>query len=188
MYVCIYIYVYLLYLFWRREWQTTPVFLPGEFHGQRSLVGYSPLGPKESDITKWLTLPFSQLFYLCNLWESQFFSYFHFNYLPSYYTQHQILVDILRVLPVMYVRSYYSWTSLVVQWIGIHLPIQGTRVWSLVQEDSTCPGAAEPVHHNYWAHSLEPASYNYWSLCAWSLCSTSREATTVRSWCTATTQ
>ena len=27
---------------WRREWQPTPVFLPGEFHPQRSLVGYSP--------------------------------------------------------------------------------------------------------------------------------------------------
>ena len=29
---------------WRREWQPTPVFLPGEFHGQRSPVGYSPWG------------------------------------------------------------------------------------------------------------------------------------------------
>ena len=29
---------------WRREWLPTPVFLPGEFHGQRSLVGYSPWG------------------------------------------------------------------------------------------------------------------------------------------------
>ena len=27
---------------WRSKWQPTPVFLPGEFHGQRSLVGYSP--------------------------------------------------------------------------------------------------------------------------------------------------
>ena len=27
---------------WRRKWQPTPVFLSGEFHGQRSLVGYSP--------------------------------------------------------------------------------------------------------------------------------------------------
>ena len=27
---------------WRRKWQPTPVFLPGEFHGQRNLVGYSP--------------------------------------------------------------------------------------------------------------------------------------------------
>ena len=33
---------------WRRKWQPTPVFLPGESHGQRSLVGYSPRGCKES--------------------------------------------------------------------------------------------------------------------------------------------
>ena len=36
----------------RREWQPTPVFLPGEFHGQRSLVGYSPWGHKRSDRTE----------------------------------------------------------------------------------------------------------------------------------------
>ena len=34
------------------EWQPTPVFLPGESHGQRSLVGYSPKGHKESDTTE----------------------------------------------------------------------------------------------------------------------------------------
>ena len=32
-----------------RKWQPTPVILPGEFHGQRSLEGYSPQGCKESD-------------------------------------------------------------------------------------------------------------------------------------------
>ena len=32
-------------------WQPTPVFLPGEFHGQRSLVGYSPWGREELDMT-----------------------------------------------------------------------------------------------------------------------------------------
>ena len=32
---------------WRRKWQCTPAFLPGKFHGQRSLVGYSPWGHKE---------------------------------------------------------------------------------------------------------------------------------------------
>ena len=37
---------------WRREWQPTPVFLPEEFHGQMSLVGYSPWGWKESNVTK----------------------------------------------------------------------------------------------------------------------------------------
>ena len=37
---------------WRRKWQLTPVFLPGESHGQRSLAGYSPWGLKESDTTE----------------------------------------------------------------------------------------------------------------------------------------
>ena len=36
---------------WRKAWQPIPVFLPGESHGQRSLVGYSPQGHKESDTT-----------------------------------------------------------------------------------------------------------------------------------------
>ena len=37
---------------WRRAWQPTPVFLPGESHGQRGLAGYSPQGRKESDATE----------------------------------------------------------------------------------------------------------------------------------------
>ena len=41
---------------WRRELLPTPLFLPGEFHGQRSLAGYSPWDDKESDMTEWLTL------------------------------------------------------------------------------------------------------------------------------------
>ena len=40
---------------WRREWLPTSVFLPGKSHGQRSLVGYSPWGQRDSDTTKWLT-------------------------------------------------------------------------------------------------------------------------------------
>ena len=39
---------------WRRKWQPTPVFLPGKSHGQRSLVGYTPPGRKESDTTEQL--------------------------------------------------------------------------------------------------------------------------------------
>ena len=37
---------------WRKKWQPTPVFLPGQFHGQRSLVGCSPWGHRESDLTE----------------------------------------------------------------------------------------------------------------------------------------
>ena len=36
----------------RRKWQPIPIFLPGESHGQRNLVGYSPWGCKESDMTE----------------------------------------------------------------------------------------------------------------------------------------
>ena len=47
-------------------------------------------------------------------------------------------------------------TSLVAPWLRIRLPMQGTQVWSLVQEDTTCCRAAKPVRHNYWACALEP--------------------------------
>ena len=40
----------------RRKWQPTPVFLPGESHGQKSLVGYSPWGHKKSDTTEQLSM------------------------------------------------------------------------------------------------------------------------------------
>ena len=41
-----------------KEWQPTSVFLPRKFHGWRSLVGYSPLGGKKSDMTEWLHFHF----------------------------------------------------------------------------------------------------------------------------------
>ena len=45
-------------MLWNRKWQPVPVFLPGKFHGQRRLVGYSQWGHKESDMNehKHLTL------------------------------------------------------------------------------------------------------------------------------------
>ena len=41
---------------WRRKWQPAPVFLPGKSRGQRSLVGYSPWGHKELDMTEYALL------------------------------------------------------------------------------------------------------------------------------------
>ena len=49
---------------WRRKWQPTPVFLPGEFHAQRSLVGYCPWGCKDSDTTEHMNTLLASL----NLW------------------------------------------------------------------------------------------------------------------------
>ena len=61
---------------WRRKCQPTPVFLPGESHGWRSLVDYSPWGHKESDMTERLSLSlFSlQLSFVFTLWPSFFLS------------------------------------------------------------------------------------------------------------------
>ena len=45
-------------------------------------------------------------------------------------------------------KSCY-WTSLVAQWLRIHLPMQETGVRALVREDPICRGATKPVRHNY---------------------------------------
>ena len=50
-----------LLIFWRREWQPTPVLLPGKSHGRRSLLVYSPWGHKESASTE--SLHFTSLWY-----------------------------------------------------------------------------------------------------------------------------
>ena len=50
---------------WRRKWQPTPVFLPGEFNGQRSLAVYSPRGCKDWDTTEPLTLFFIGILLFC---------------------------------------------------------------------------------------------------------------------------
>ena len=53
--------------------------------------------------------------------------------------------------------------SLVVRWLRIRLPMQGTQVQALVRENPTCRGATKPMCRNYWACALEPASHNYWA-------------------------
>ena len=65
----------------KRKWQPTPVFFPGDFHGQRNLAGYSPWGHKESDGNEWLTshtqiefvtpllLFYILLFWLWGIWD-----------------------------------------------------------------------------------------------------------------------
>ena len=50
---------------WRRKRQPTPVLLPGKSHGQRSLVGYSPWGCKESDTTERLHFHFHYKITVC---------------------------------------------------------------------------------------------------------------------------
>ena len=65
----------------------------------------------------------------------------------------QILCPVLTGLFVFLLLSCKSssWASLVAQWLGIRLPMQGTRVRALVWEDPTCRGATRAMSHNYWA-------------------------------------
>ena len=72
----------------------------------------------------------------------------------------------------MYGLKKKNRTSLVVQWLRIHLPTQGTRVRSLVQEDSTCLWATRPMYHN---------DCNHWSLSAQEPTLWTRGATALRS-------
>ena len=51
---------------WRREWLPTLLFLPEKSHGQSSLVGYSPWGHKESDMTEQLSLLLHVLLQSCD--------------------------------------------------------------------------------------------------------------------------
>ena len=62
-----------------------------------------------------------------------------------------------------HIKNDLKGTSLVAQWLRIHLPVQGTWIRALVWEDPTCLRATKPVCHNYWACALEPTSHNYWS-------------------------
>ena len=59
----------------RREYQPTPVFLPGEFHGQRSLEGYGPWGYEELDMTEWLHFTSLQSWFQLVLLPAQHFSW-----------------------------------------------------------------------------------------------------------------
>ena len=62
------------------------------------------------------------------------------------------IVDIKNVLDLSKIYSL---------WNRICLPMMGTWIPSLVQEDSTCLGAAKPMSHNYWAWASEPMSHRY---------------------------
>ena len=78
-------------LLWRRQWHPTPILLPGKSHGQRSLVGYSPWGRKESDTTERLPFRVQVILYgtLCTSWTwvGPFLSFPHYRSFQLWYLQ-----------------------------------------------------------------------------------------------------
>ena len=75
-----------------RKWQPTPIVLPGEFHGQRNLAGYSPWGLKESDMTQRLSLTHSCNFtFFVNLFLKGSKSGKYIFFFPSYVGKNLVL-------------------------------------------------------------------------------------------------
>ena len=97
---------------WRRKWQPIPVFLPGQSHGQRSLVGYCPRGLRESDTTEWLNSSISNRF-------SMYTIFIGFLYILLMY---HFLRDIFPFSPPVFVESLILFANLL-HWgiIYIHL-------------------------------------------------------------------
>ena len=75
--------------------------------------------------------------------------------------------------------------SMVAQWLRICLPMQGTWVWFLIQEEPSCCRANTPICHNYWAKLYSPWAATTEACVPQSLCSAAKEATTMGSLCTA---
>ena len=86
----------------------------------------------------------------------------------------------LTLVRMAIIKKSTNGTSLVAQWLRIHLPMQGTWVRVLVQEDPMCHRVAKPVCHNYWACALEQQLLSLGATTT-EACSVTREATSVRS-------
>ena len=82
---------------WRREWLLTPVFLPGEFHGQRTLAGYSPWGHKESNLTEQLKI-YIYIFFFSRLFSGK-----------QYYERLSIVPCTIQEVLVAYLLYTVSW-------------------------------------------------------------------------------
>ena len=87
---------------WRRKWQPTPVFLPGKFHGQRSLVVYSPWGLKESDTTEQLHFHFQLMDRSWIGWHQVSFK----PYQPSGFNQSKVCVLVVSIFHLEGSASY----------------------------------------------------------------------------------
>jgi len=142
-----------------QKWLPTPVFLPGEFHGQRNLVGYSPWGrtgsdtteqlrmhcTSKKDVSRWDTIQPS----LCpqRLCPLSLCSPARFWRSP-WYMLGAWPADLSPLLQYPSFIRKWSGPSLVARWLGIHRPMQGTRDGALVQEDPTYHRATKPVCHS----------------------------------------
>ena len=82
-----------------------------------------------------------------------------YNWITAIYLKHNIVNQ-----PYFKKKREKPRTSSMVQWLRIHLAVQGTPAWSLVQEDLTCLRATEPVLWSLRVTTTEPTCCNSWKL------------------------
>ena len=76
-------------------------------------------------------------------------SFYHLNLMVDRFREMLPMQPQLEYFPSFISKTTSYGASLVAPWLGICLPMQGTRVQALVWEDPTCRGATKPVRHNY---------------------------------------
>ena len=112
---------------WRRAWQPTPLFFPGESHGQRSLMSYSPWGCKELDLTEWLNTakPFLTywIFWICLIWKNILFVF------PS-----PPVIFIMPPMQIKYLDTFHDVASSLEINLATHSSVLAWRI----------PGTGEP--------------------------------------------
>ena len=172
---------------WRRARQPTPVFLPGGSRGQRSLAGHSPWGCTESDTTERLStqgscrkaLPNPEVRTRPATETSRSWLGFslqpglqRFTFLcchPAFLPLSRLSTPFPSFISDAFLASLHSnlfkkthsfRASMVVQWLRIHLPMQGIWVQSQIREDPTCHEAISLCTTTEALEPLEPVPGN----------------------------
>ena len=130
---------------WRRKWQPTSALLPGKCQGQRSLVGYSQWHRQKSYTTEQL---YFTLIILKRFWYLKFF--LHSSLSHDFWASESEALQWNGSCGQNFLKNLRTMEgmSLVVQWLKICLPMQGTWIWSLVEEPrSTCCRAMRYTCH-----------------------------------------
>ena len=136
---------------WRRKWQPAPVSLPGKFHGRRSLAGYSPWGHKESDMTE--QFHFHRILVPQPETEPRHMAVKAWS--PNHWTEPRTGHTLLSGRS-SFNKNMCFYNNLYIVFLFVHafiyltylwdfpggpvLPVQGTWVQLMVQENSTCHG------------------------------------------------
>ena len=174
--------------FMELKWQPTPVLLPGKSHGQRSLIGYSPWGHKELDMTEWLH--FLSLFMdLTFQVQMQYCSLQHWTLLPSPITSTTGLCFLFGFVSSFFLELFLH-STLIAYWVPTDL---GSSFFSVLsfplfilfmgfsgQEHWSSLPFPSPVDHVCqnsppWPVRLEGPTPAAWKLILLSLCNISHE-------------